>query len=125
MEIKAKLNNLRIGPRKVRLLADLIRGMRAEEAIFQLKYLNKKSSVSLIKLVESAIANGINNANLNRSDLYIKSITVDGGITIKRWQPKAFGRAGKIRKRGSIVNIVLKDGKDLKDKKVIRKEIRN
>ncbi|MFH0856560.1 MAG: 50S ribosomal protein L22 [bacterium] len=119
MEVKAKLNNLRIGPRKVRLVADLIRGMNAHDAISQLKYLNKKSSVSMIKLIESAMANGENNVNLKRSDLYIKAITVDEGITIKRWMPKAFGRAGKIRKRGSIVNIVLEEKQGLKvnDKK--------
>lgn len=118
MEVKAKLNNLRIGPRKVRLVADLIRGMRAEDAVFQLKYLNKKSSSDLIKLIESAMANAANNLNLQKDKLYIKAIMVDEGLTIKRWQPKAFGRAGKIRKRGSKVCVVLDDNFENKKLKV-------
>lgn len=116
MEVKAKLNNLRIGPRKVRLVADLIRGMRAEDAVSQLKYLNKKSSSGLIKLIESAMANAENNSNLKKDKLYIKAIMVDEGLTIKRWQPKAFGRAGKIRKRGSKVSVVLDDNFEIKIK---------
>ncbi|MFH0853934.1 MAG: 50S ribosomal protein L22 [bacterium] len=111
MEIKAKLNNLRIGPRKVRLVADLIRGLDVESAIFQLKHLNKKASSPIIKLVESAISNAVN-FNLNKDKLFIKYITVDEDITYKRWMPKAFGRAGAIRKRGSKVKVILEERKN-------------
>ncbi len=107
MEVKAKLNNLRISPRKVRLVVDMIRGMDVEQAINQLRYLNKKSSSNVIKLLESAIANAGNNHNLDKDKLFVKHITVDADVTMKRWRPRAFGRAGAIRKRGSKVNIVL------------------
>lgn len=132
MEIKARLNNLRIGPRKIRLVAELVKGMGVQEAIGQLRNLNKKSSPYLIKLIESAIANAENNFNLHRDNLFIKYITVDQDVTIKRWQPRAFGRATNIRKRGSKINVVLadkesarengtkKDDKNLKKEKVIK-----
>lgn len=107
MEIKASLNNLRIGPRKVRLIVDLIRGLDASDAISQLEYLNKKSSQHIIKLIKSAISNAENNYKLQKDKLFIKNITVDADKTYKRWMPRAFGRAGAIRKRGSKVNVVL------------------
>lgn len=132
MEIKARLNNLRIGPRKIRLVAELVKGMGVHEAIGQLKNLNKKSSPHLIKLIESAIANAENNFNLHRDNLFIKYITVDQDVTIKRWQPRAFGRATNIRKRGSKINVILaekefagekgskKGDKNLKKEKVLK-----
>lgn len=107
MEVKASLNNLRISPKKVMLVAGLVRGMNAEEAIFQLRYLNKGSASFMVKLIESAMANAENNFNLSRKKLFVKSITVNQGVTLKRWRPMAFGRAGKIRKRSSKVNLVL------------------
>lgn len=107
MEVKASLNNLRIGPRKVRLVADLIRGLDAADAISQLRYLNKKSSPYIIKLIESAVSNAENNHKPQKEKLFIKYITVDEDIKYKRWMPRAFGRAGAIRKRGSKINIVL------------------
>ncbi|MFC1613051.1 50S ribosomal protein L22 [Patescibacteria group bacterium] len=109
MQVKAKLNNLRIAPRKVRLVADLIRGMEVNSAIFQLKNLNKKSASYLVTLVKSAISNAENNFNLKKNELFIKHITIDEDVTYKRWQPRAFGRSNQLRKRGSKVNIVLED----------------
>ncbi|OGF21256.1 50S ribosomal protein L22 [Candidatus Falkowbacteria bacterium RBG_13_39_14] len=107
MEVEASLNNLRIGPRKVRLVADLVRGLDAVDAISQLKYLKKKPALHIIKLIESAISNAENNHKLQKEKLFIKYITVDEDVTYKRWMPRAFGRAGAIRKRGSKVNVVL------------------
>lgn len=114
MEVKAKLNNLRISPRKVRLVADMIRGMDVEQAIYQLRYINKKSASNVVKLLESAIANAGNNHNLDKDKLFVKYITVDEDVTMKRWRPRAFGRAGAIRKRGAKINIVLDERKILK-----------
>lgn len=118
MEVGAKLNNLRIGPRKVRLAADLIRGLNVDSAVFQLRNLNKKCASYLIVLIESAIANAENSFNLHRENLYIKKIIVNEGTTFKRWQPRAFGRAGAIRKRGSKINLVLEE----KNQDVLKKE---
>ncbi|MFH1030888.1 MAG: 50S ribosomal protein L22 [bacterium] len=107
MEVKASLNNLRIGPRKVRLAADLVRGLKADAAISQLRHLNKKAALFIMKLIESAVSNAENNHNLDKDKLFVKYITVDEAIKYKRWMPKAFGKAGAIRKRGSKVNVVL------------------
>jgi len=109
MQVKAKLNNLRIAPRKVRLAADLIRGMNVEAAVFQLKNLNKKSASYLETLIQSAISNAENNFNLKKDKLFIKYITIDEDITYKRWQPRAFGRSNQLRKRGSRVNVILEE----------------
>jgi len=122
MKVKAKLNNLKIAPRKVRLVADLIRGMNVNDAIYQLKYLNKKSAPYLRKLVESAIANAENDFHLKKDNLYISGITVDEGITLKRWMPRAFGRAATIRKRSSKVTLILEDKEIKKEVDVEKKE---
>jgi large subunit ribosomal protein L22 len=107
MEISAKLNNLRISPRKVRLVVDLVRGMETAKAIGQLNFSRKKSAKPLIKLVNSAIANAVNNFDLDKDNLFIKEIKVDESQTLKRWMPRARGRATPLRKRGSHVSIVL------------------
>ncbi len=107
MQIKAQLKRLRTSPRKVRLVADLIRGMDVEDAKSQLEFVSKKSSKQLLKLLNSAIANAQNNFNLDVSNLYISKIVVDEGPTLKRWRPRAMGRAASIRKRTSHITIVL------------------
>lgn len=107
MQVTAKLKNLRTSPKKVRLVVDLVRGLDAQEAQDQLTFLNKGSAQDVLKLLNSAIANGENNFGLKKNNLFIKEIRVDGGMTIKRWRPRAFGRAGMIRKRTSHVNLVL------------------
>lgn len=107
MEVKAKVKNIRISPKKVRLVADLIRGKHVNFALQQLMFSPKKSSTPIEKLLKSAIANAEHNFNLDQEDLYVKEITVDEGMTLKRWMPRAFGRATTIRKRSSHINIVL------------------
>jgi large subunit ribosomal protein L22 len=106
-EVKAQVKYVRISPRKTRLVADLIRGMDVSEAENQLKFFNKKAAKVILKLLNSAVANALNNFKLEKDNLYIKSITVDGGPMLKRWQPRAFGRAAPIRKRSSHISIVL------------------
>lgn len=107
MQAKATVKNLRISPKKARLVANLIKGMDARAAQDQLNFLNKRSALAILKLLNSAISNGENNFGLQRSNLFIKEIRVDGGITIKRWSQRAFGRAAMIRKKASHVKLVL------------------
>jgi len=112
MEIKAKIKYLRIAPRKTRLVIDLIRGMEVSKALSQLTALNKKASLPIMKLLKSAVANAENTYELNSNNLYIKTIKVDEGPTLKRWMPRAQGRATAIRKRSSHINIILGEIKD-------------
>jgi large subunit ribosomal protein L22 len=116
MEVKAKAKYLRIAPRKARLVVDVVRGMDAVQAVAQLQSMSKKASKLVLKLVNSAIANAENNFNLQKSNLYIKVITVDDGPTLHRWMPRAFGRATPIRKRTSHIVVLL-------DEKVPSKKI--
>lgn len=109
MEIKAKAKHIKASPRKVRLVVDLIRGLNVDQALNQLTFVNKKATGSIEKLVKSAIANALNNFELKENNLFIKEIRVDEGPTMKRWQPRARGRACPIRKRTSHVNIVLSE----------------
>ncbi len=106
-DIRAQLKYLRMSPRKVRLAADLIRGLPVEQAKVQLTFLQKIAALPLQKLLASAIANAIHNFGLDKDDLYIKELKVDGGSMLKRWTPKAFGRAGPIRKPSSHILLIL------------------
>lgn len=99
----AKLTNYRQAPRKVRLVADLVRGKGAERAIAMLSMLPKRASEPMMKLVKSAVAN----AGLPASELYISSIQVNGGMVLKRHMPRARGRASQILKRSSHVTIAV------------------
>jgi large subunit ribosomal protein L22 len=107
MEVKAKARYIRMSPKKVRLVIDVIRGMRAEEAMDQLRHMKKAASRPVLKLLESAVANAENNFNLERAGLVIKNIAADGGPIMYRYQPRAFGRSTPIRKRTSHISIVL------------------
>ena len=99
MEAKAKLSYLRISPKKVRLVADLVRGLTVEQAIIQLDNLNKSAAKPILKLLNSAVANAENNFKLQKDNLYIKEIKVDGAGMIKRWRPRAYGRGALLRRR--------------------------
>ena len=107
MEIKAKAKHIKASPRKVRLVVDLIRGMKVDQALNQLTFTNKKATGSVEKLVKSAIANALNNFDLKEDNLFIKEIRVDEGPTMKRWQPRARGRACQIQKRTSHIILTL------------------
>ena len=107
MEVIAKLNYLRLAPRKVRLAADLLRGKSALEAERQLQFLTKRASGPLLKLLRSAVANAEHNFRLKKENLRVAKITVDEGPPLKRTRPRAFGRAFPIKKRTSHVTIVL------------------
>ena len=106
----AKLNNCPTSPRKMRLIADLIRGLDIDKAINILKFNPKEASLRLEKLLLSAIANWEQKnagSNIEESNLYIKEITVDSGRMLKRIQPAPQGRAHRIRKRSNHVTLIL------------------
>lgn len=107
MAIIAKLRYLRIAPRKVRLVADLVRGKKVVEAQTLLRFLLKKASLPLVKLLKSATASAKNNFQLEENNLYISKITVDEGPKLKRWQPRARGQAYEIQKKTSHITIIL------------------
>lgn len=121
VKVEAKLKNLRISPRKVRVSADMVRGCNVTEAIFRLESVVKKSNEPVRKLIESAIANAQNNFELEVEDLIVADIQVGEGITMKRWTPRAYGRATPILKRSSHVYLTLEADKATK-KKAQKKE---
>jgi large subunit ribosomal protein L22 len=114
MEVRAKLSRLRIAPRKVRLVVDVLRGMDVEKAEHQLQFMQKGSALPVLKLLKSAVANAVNNFKLDKSNLFIKEITVNDGPVLKRWKPRAFGRATEVLKRSSHILIVLEEVKKTK-----------
>jgi len=107
MEVRARLRFVRVAPRKARLVADLIRGKGSEEALNILTFTKKAAARILVKLLKSAIANATQKKTVDIDRLYIKKIAVDQGPTMKRFQPRALGRATMIRKRTSHITIVL------------------
>lgn len=114
MEAVAKLKNNPTSTRKMRLLADLIRGMEVEKALAVLKHHAKHSSVPLEKLLLSAVNNWEQKNESNKVEnagLYVKRISVDGGATLKRLRPAPQGRGYRIRKRSNHVTIVV-DGRN-------------
>ena len=110
MEAVAKLNNVPTSPRKMRLVADLVRGKKVGYALSILKFTPNHGAVKLEKLLLSAIANWQAknpDEKLEDADLYIKTIYVDGGRTLKRLKPAAQGRAHRIRKRSNHVTLIV------------------
>ncbi|MAB30409.1 MAG: 50S ribosomal protein L22 [Formosa sp.] len=106
----AKLNNCPTSPRKMRLVADLVRGEKVEKALNILRFSQKEASRRLEKLVLSAVANWQaknEEADIEAADLFIKEITVDSGTMLKRLRPAPQGRAHRIRKRSNHVTVVL------------------
>lgn len=120
-KVTAQLNNLRISPRKVRLVADRVRGVEVNKAIGMLNYDLRKTAEPMVKLLKSAVANAQNNHKMKSEDLIVEEITVGAGPTLKRWMPRAYGRASKILKRTSRVYVVLGQ----KEAKTSTEEIKN
>lgn len=106
---KARVASIRISPRKLRLVADTVRGKPVDEALAILKFLPKSGAPVLLKLLESAIANASNNHDIKADELFVAKITVDEGPTMKRFMARARGRACRIRKRTSSAYIVLRE----------------
>jgi len=109
MEIKAYARYVRMSPRKVRLVIDAIRGKSVSVARAQLVFMKKAAAEPVLKLLNSAVANAQHNNQIAADTLYVKVITADGGPVLKRFTPRAFGRATPIRKRTTHLSIVLED----------------
>ena len=105
----ATLKYARISSRKVKIVADLIRGKNVDEALAIVKFTPKASSEIIEKLLKSAIANAENNHNMKRENLYVAEIYANQGPTLKRIRPAAKGSAVRIRKRTSHISIVLRE----------------
>lgn len=126
MKVKASLNYLRISPRKIRLIASLISGMKATDALREMEYLRKRGSEPVLKLLKSAIANAEHNFQLKKDDLIVSEAVVNQGPVLKRMMPRALGRSAQIRKRTSHLSIVLLGGSEAvqKTKKNTKGEVK-
>ena len=101
----ARLRNLRIAPRKARIIAKLVRGKDVSTAINTLRFMNKSGSREFFKLVVSAVANAEDKGEADVENLVITKVTVDQGSTLKRWRPRAQGRGTRIEKKTSHVTL--------------------
>ncbi|MEA2112594.1 MAG: 50S ribosomal protein L22 [Patescibacteria group bacterium] len=127
--VKAKLSNYRQSPRKVRLVADLVRGKKVEKALQELSFVNKKATRVVKKLLESAVANAKNNKGLDKKDLILKEIRVDNATTLKRFRAGARGQAYPLKRRVSHISIAVEDvasdiKKEVKSVKSVDKDIK-
>ena len=105
--MKATLKNFKQSPRKVSLVAQMLRGKQVKESLEMLRLINKKVSEPLRKLILSAVSNAERGGVENTDALSIRDVRVDHGMLLKRWRPRAFGRATMIRRRFSTIHIEL------------------
>jgi large subunit ribosomal protein L22 len=110
METRAIARFVRISPQKIRLVIDQVRGKKVEEALNMLTFAPQKGARILKKVIHSAVANAQENAGMDVDSLYITRAYADEGPTIKRWMPRALGRATRIRKRTSHITVVVDEG---------------
>ena len=110
METRAVAKYVRISPRKVRLVMDQLRGRRVEEALNLLNFAPQKGAYIVKKLISSAVANAEENTEIDVDTLFVKTIYADEGPTLKRFRPRAMGRATRIRKRTSHITVILEEG---------------
>lgn len=124
MQVAAHLKSIRIAPRKVRSVAFSLKGLDAVAAKHKLRYLARRSSSPLSKLLDSALANAYNNHGLVKDNMKIKEVIVNGGPVLKRFEPKGFGSVSPIAKRTSHVTIVLEEKvPGMKAEKNVKKEM--
>jgi large subunit ribosomal protein L22 len=109
MEARAIAKYIRMSPQKVRLVVDLIRGQKVEEARRILLYTRKYAAIPVGKVLDSALANAKQNPNIDENILFVKEIFVDQGPSLKRWRARAQGRAAAIKKRMSHITVVLEE----------------
>ena len=111
MEARAIARHLRVSPRKARIVADYVRGKNVSDAYHVLKLVNKKAASPINKAIESAVANAVNNSeggsHVDVDTLVVKEIFVDGGPVLKRFRPRAMGRAARIRKPTCHITVVI------------------
>ena len=111
MEASAKLSFARLSPRKTRLVVDMVRGKQIQDALNILKFTPQPSAKLVSKLLSSAVANAEQKGASDVDRLFVKTISVDGGAVLKRFLPRAMGRASKIRKPTSHISVVLAEKK--------------
>ncbi len=112
MQAKAVAKYIRISPRKVRQVVDLIRGKGVGEAFAILKFTPNLSAVAVEKVLKSAVANAEHNYEMTAEELVVREVFVDQGPTMKRFKPRAMGRADVIRKRSSHITVVVSEKKE-------------
>jgi len=108
MEVRARAKQIRVSPRKMRLVVDAVRNLSIDEAFRVLAAAEKRAATPITKVLQSAVANAINNAQLERNTLMIGSIQVTEGQAFKRFRPSTRGRVHPYKKRGSIITVVVK-----------------
>lgn len=113
MNARAQAKHVRESPYKVRRVLDLVRGLPVDEARVVLNFTNRKAAGSIKKVLDSAIANAEHNFALDAEELFVQEAYADEGPTLKRWRPRARGRATKIRKRTSHITIVVADHEEV------------
>jgi large subunit ribosomal protein L22 len=111
MEVKAILRYARITPRKMRLVGNLCKGLPVEKALYQLKASPKKGGRILVGVLDSAVANAREKGGMDVENLYIKRVLVTDGPMLKRFLPRAMGRATKVRKKMSHVEVILDEAR--------------
>ena len=109
MEVRATLTNVRVSPRKARLVVDAVRGKRVMEAIAISRFLPQKTAEDVERLLKSVAANAENNYDLDPEDLWIKAIYADDGPTYRRYKAKARGRVGRIQRRNCQITVVAEE----------------
>jgi large subunit ribosomal protein L22 len=113
MKVRAQAKYVRQSPSKVRLVLDLVRGMPVEDARATLDFTNRRAAPTIKKVLESAVANAEHNFALDADELVVAEAYADEGPTLKRWRPRARGRATRINKRTSHITIVVADDEDI------------
>ena len=109
MQVQATAKTVRIAPRKVRLVLDLIRGEDTKEALAILKFTPNHAAEAIEKVVKSAVANATHNYQMDEEKLYIKACFANEGVTLKRFMPRAKGSAAQILKRTSHITVVVEE----------------
>ena len=121
MQSRAILRNIRIAPRKIRLIADLVRGKNVRDAEAVLRMTIKRGAEPLLKLLKAAVSQAKNRFEVQENQLYIQTLTVDEGSKLKRWRARSRGRAYAIQKKTSHITLVLGARGDLKQKELPKK----
>lgn len=110
MEAQAEVRHIRMSPRKMRIVANLIRGRRVDEAMALLKSTPKRAAQIIKKLLISAVANAEHKGQADIDSLVVRGCSIDNGPIMKRWMPRAMGRANRIQRRTSHVTVVVAEG---------------
>lgn len=118
--MKAYLNNYRMSPRKVRLVADAVKNKNVAKADVELSFMPKKAARTIRTLIRSAVSNAVNNGGMQTESLFVKNVEVNQGVTLKRFRARARGSASPINKRTSNITVTLIEKEAKKDAKEVK-----